>query len=149
MNKILSLGELTCHSVRYLSVKWRQNVNILETLCSYALNSTLEIKLENCFLEHTPPFVWLKQLLGLGFLAKRTTKLKPQGIGLPLMKLTLHKNIDNPAIRASNITTGSALVASFILFTTDIEREGHSFAVRNSCPVDIWSWITISHTCWI
>lgn len=63
-----------------------------------------------------------------------------------LIELTLNCNKDISADWITNAIVSSTSVQSFILFTTDIEREGNRTVVRNSCPGAVWFWFTIDFT---
>ena len=47
---------------------------------------------------------------------------------------------------ASNAIVSSTSVASFILFTSDVQRHGDNTVIRKSFPGNNWCWKTISST---
>ena len=61
-----------------------------------------------------------------------------------LISLTLHSNEDIMAFSVNTIIS-SASVASLIAGADD-HRKGNVTVTRESCPCDVWRWITISCT---
>ena len=61
-----------------------------------------------------------------------------------LISLTLHSNEDITDI-SINIIISSASVTSLIVVADD-HRKGDATVTRESCPWDVWRWISISCT---
>ena len=60
---------------------------------------------------------------------------------------TLNVNECNNTVWTPHTILSSTPVASFILFSRNGQRKGHSTVVRNPCPGNIWCWIAIRCTC--
>ena len=78
------------------------------------------------------------------FTAENIIRSTPARFMNYLLSLTLHSNEDIMDF-SGNAIISSASVTSFIL-SPDGQRKGDATVTRESCPCDVWRWISISCT---